>query len=345
MKRGPSDDLDAVKSRILSRKKNVKYPEKHLCSRSYCNPENEGLGFIYVCDYGSVHECGQYTCQLGVLTEHGEYVCPISGLIVNEEEHMQYTHFNDDEEPQWHIVKDKKLPVKMTTHQKLHSKTQIILANLFLNKIRQRINDTQMTNAKNAVAQKVNRYIQLCKQKQKYVKVQKILRIHSNVYNTMFKYTILTEIPEKRIFDVVLFVWDNVIMHFYGRLKLYQQIPDAPEHPNMEYLILAIISYMKSYYTINGAALIPYDDFVSAHMIREKDITTFGYDIKKLRSAKTLLHKFYQKAMELNLNVYYNAQQPKEEPIVVKEESLVFKPVSRGVFCMDCKRKHEGDCK
>lgn len=310
--------------------------------------------YVYVCEYGVVHECGPGSCQLATLSSHGEHVCPVSGMVIDVVEDVT---FGKNPEMQHWVVIDPNNNTKYGTKrprteksltEKISLKVSEILGKLFCGTERRRAVHNKRTRWLRRCEQQQSKYLQTQKGQHQCYNMQEFLRIKSNLAQKYFtNYTIFAgddSVPLARIQSSVEQVWAKAIEPFYGELNLHKTVQDAPTRPNLTYTTLAILFYMKTGYSnTEGHTIIPRDAFVAEHLPLEQDIENFGYILSLIKPAKDRLLRFFECAQKSYINIVYEATDVAASSPVFVDDNLVFKPTTRGLYCERCKKRHDNE--
>lgn len=331
-------------------------PPPHVCDAKFCNPVNRRHGKnTFVCDYGVVHECGPGLCRLAAPTPHGEYVCPISGMVIEVAEDVTFAKNPDMQH--WIVVKDskgrgaKRPRNEKSLSQKVAQKTEEILRKLFHGTERRATIHKKRSLWLRKCEQQQTKYFQTQKSTGQYCNMQELLRINSNLAQKMFpRYAVAlgdeSEALLARLQQKIEQVWAKGIVPFYGDLKLYKTIQEAHSRPNLTYLTLAILYYMKNggYCNSEGIVIIPTDSFVASHLPVEQDLENFGYALSRLKPAKDLLLCFFEQAQKNYMSIAYEEEKEKKTAVIDEPTApppTVFKPKVRGFYCERCKKRHD----
>lgn len=331
---------------VKSRKKTLFPPIKHVCSHKFCNPETFGNLNVYVCDYGQVHRCSDQNCDSYIINERDERICSISGLVLEAQTEYLTHSFNND--PHWCIQKEKPTKKRSTLKERVLKQAEEMVTKLLFGNARKEINGNITSDSEKKAIQMINKHVQECVQKHQYVKFPNIMRIISDAYTKTPFYSIYKVDPEiiSNIVGIIGSVWDKLIIPFYDpTLNIYSMIPDAPMRPNIESMNLGILYMMRDGHSIQGTVYIPYHSFVAFNIPREKDLKTFDVEIGRIKPAKDLLIKFYEKAIKMNMSVFvdqYEISKRKEEENnpVDDDDDDYFMPSSRGIMCSKCNTRH-----
>jgi hypothetical protein len=340
MKRGSNDEEEEL--RMIERVKRQKGGQigisfPHVCERSFCNPECERGGYVYVCDYGAVHVCLSDRCDLAILTERGEWVCPLSGLVLGVDDEEPTVKRSDEDGRLiplgWKLIKEK--PKQTAPKVTIAQHARFVVETLFFGNARGAINAEFMQRQKSTYTQLTQRYLQEQQRRSRFIFLHELHRIAANTVMQRQPYRILTQDAEseqhvKNCVHVIEQVWTKLILPVY-ELGKHVSVPDAHNKPHMDQCIYGVLALMNV-----GHELVQFDEWVWENLPPEGDMERFKLSHVKFKVAKMIVSRLYDISKRLGMGVFIEPLSLPPPPEGGGEKVNLPRLTARGTFCKTC---------
>jgi hypothetical protein len=325
----------------------------HVCERDFCCPKKDPTkDNVYVCKFGAEHVCsGHEACELASISEHGEWVCPLSGLVfgVDDDEPAMYRTADGELVPLgWKLIKPSAKRRKVgdgatTTTEPIAQRARIVVEALFFGRARANINHAHNTKQAARRKQMIRRYVQEQTRDKRFISMPHLSCIDANTVGMAPPYVILDEDAPKskahvdQCVNVIVQVWDKLVIPLYAIGK-HACVTEAATRPHMDQCIFGVLALM-----VVGHELIHYDTWVAKHLPREQDMAEFGISQVKRKLAKNVIARFYE--LSKQYGIFPTIEPLKKDKPLATADFLVFRPVSRGKFCAQCRVRTPCRCK
>jgi len=307
----------------------IDMPLKHVCSKEFCNPENEqdliSKGFlnspaqssnVYLCKYKCHHICDKFKCNNIVLG-----VCAITGACYGNP--GGYSNYDKNNSRTWHTnfrsneycqqidefenpsIFNKQISQPEAIVQKKRKKTsfkklliqyritaQLIVTSLLYSPIREKINNATNKNNLKILAKKTQSYIKACEKQRNVVNI-----IHLMMLNDTYK-SVNCKLEILNYDEHVINKYTNIIIETYKNVKKYYT-----ESFKFETIALGTLYEMRQGYKIEQIQLFPSDSFLLHNLPIINDIPSFGFDKKYITKGKQIIQYAYGRAIELGVSI------------------------------------------
>jgi len=305
----------------------IDMPTDHICSKEFCNPENEkdliSRGFlagpptstdIYLCRYRNHHVCTENECRN---IDNG--VCRISGACYGNP--GGYSSYSKTDYRTWHqefrhneqlqqlkitanptifSVDDNNKPDEPRKRKKRKKKknpkviwrryklaAQKIVTCLLYSHTRQTINDRAYKQSLKMMEKQIQMYIKSCNQERQVVNIINIMLLQNKYKNIDKKLEILEY--QQNVIDKYV----DVIMQTYLNVKKYYT-----ESFKFQTIAIGALYEMRQGYELENIILFPSDCFLLYNLPTINDIPAFGFKKANITRGKWIIQIAYNTAVE-----------------------------------------------
>ena len=284
--------------------------KEHICSREFCNPQNENdliyMGFlqgppqtsdIYLCKYKVHHICNDMLCKetdiSGVCTISGACYGPPGGYsMYDKNDYRTWTSkFRRNEKMLFVAGKSNgtqsKLKKRKCNSTKTRTEATMIVTKLLFSPTRKRINEKYNMEMKKICHKKIQSYVKSCIIKREPINLIYIM-ILNHMYNNGFqKLEILSynqTLVDKYV-DIITKVYNLVSKHHEKILKITN-------------IAIGVLYEMRQGYTIENTLLLTRDDFLLHNLPMISDIPSFEFNRSSITNGKHIIQKTFIKIIE-----------------------------------------------
>lgn len=284
-----------VKQRLeRGRLKELLAPHPHICSRAYCDPQNEvnlvsrGLVddnksmtcHIFICKYGQIHTCDRYTCM-------AEGVCAVSGLV--EHNFQEYADYDKHNAKTWAKPGNNLATAPPPKRLKIdEERIEYIIDTLLYSEERVKIcQDLQTTTAKACRKECVN-YEKLC-------------ALNKVPINMIVLGEIVSRYAKPQPLEIL--IRDQARIDFYaGVVKHFLRF--LPEKVNLDAVVIGTLYCMQQGITIDNIEVLPLDPFLLHNLPLMNDIPRFGLDKKRFTMGQKVLIRLIEQTQKKGQNLH-----------------------------------------
>lgn len=273
--------------RIFEARLNEIIPTEHPpqpCSVACCDPQNEatlvkrGLiegplecpEFLFVCKFGSFHECKPGSeCML-------DGPCLVSGLtdgLVHE-----YSDYNKDDFRTWSKpgANEKK---GHTVKPQLYSQIENIIETLLYSPVRQRIFQDWEKQEEKRLKKYKDVYVQKCAKRHKPTNLIEMAMMQERHYNACPTNDVLNRDPDR------VYAYTKSVADMYEKIQACYK----DERICIETVTLGLLYKMQQGVVMDGQVKIPADQFLVENLPLINNLSKFGLDKKKIGRGDKLI--------------------------------------------------------